>query len=229
MCRCSVITLWGRKTSSNVQVVVWCLEELKLPYKRIDAGFIYGVVDTDEYAQMNPNRTVPTIRDGDDPPLYESSAIARYLANNYANDDFWPSDPKARAQVDMWAEWSKLNVTNPFVLSLFWPIVRLDPALRNYDQIKAALNQLSAKLDIANEQLSKSKFLATDQVTLADIVFAHVLYRYFDIDMAELNLSRQEHRHIRSYYDRLTQTSTCQKSVMIPYDELRFVGSHETE
>jgi len=217
-----MMTLWGRKNSSNVQVVVWCLQELGLPYNRIDAGFTYGVVDTDDYARMNPNRTVPTLQDGDKPPLYESSAIARYLANNYGNETFWPADPALRAQVDMWAEWSKLNVANAFSLPLFWPIVRLDPVKQDRAQLQSALDALSAKLDIANDQLSRSQFLVTDHLTLADIVFGHIFYRYYDIDFNELNLNAREHGHIRAYYDRLTQTETYQMSVMIPYEDLRF-------
>ena len=45
----SKITIWGRKSSVNVQSVLWCLEELGLAYKRIDAGFTYGVVTTPAY------------------------------------------------------------------------------------------------------------------------------------------------------------------------------------
>ncbi len=35
------ITVWGRLSSSNVQVVLWCLDELGLDFKRIDAGFTW--------------------------------------------------------------------------------------------------------------------------------------------------------------------------------------------
>jgi len=69
-----MIKVWGRATSSNVQVVMWCLAELDLPVERTDAGFTYGVTDTPEYLAMNPNGTVPTIQDGDNLPLWEKSA-----------------------------------------------------------------------------------------------------------------------------------------------------------
>jgi len=154
--------------------------------------------------------------------MFESCAIARYLANNYGNDNYWPEDPIQRAQVDMWAEWSKLNVTSAFSIPLFWPIVRLDPALQNHKQLSTALAKLSKNLDIANDRLANNAFLVADQLTLADTVFGHMLYRYYDMDFDQANLSRPEHKHIRSYYDRLTQMEKYQKVVMIPYDELRF-------
>ena len=70
-----MIKIWGRKSSSNVQAVLWCLEILQLPYERLDAGFTYGVVDTPGYLELNPNGTVPTIVDTDLPALWELSLI----------------------------------------------------------------------------------------------------------------------------------------------------------
>ena len=105
-----MLKIWGRKSSSNVQALMWCVGELNLGYERSDAGFTYGLVETPEYLAMNPNGTVPTLQDGDHPPLWETGAILRYLADSYGSDDFWPADPVARAGVDKWAEWSKLNV-----------------------------------------------------------------------------------------------------------------------
>ena len=95
-----MLKVWGRKSSSNVQAVMWCIAELGLDHERIDAGLTYGVVDTPEYLAMNPNGMIPTIRDGDNPPLWEAGAILRYLANGYAVGPFWPADPVARADVD---------------------------------------------------------------------------------------------------------------------------------
>jgi len=33
-----MLAIWGRNNSVNVQKVLWCCEELQLPYERIDAG-----------------------------------------------------------------------------------------------------------------------------------------------------------------------------------------------
>ena len=68
--------LWGRATSYNVQKVAWVLQELNLPYDRIDAGGAYGGLDDAHYVAMNPNRRVPTLIEGD-LVLWESNAICR--------------------------------------------------------------------------------------------------------------------------------------------------------
>ena len=118
------IRVWGRKSSVNVQLVLWTLDELNLAYQRVDAGFIYGVVDTDAFKEMNPNGRVPVLIDGDGQPIFESASILRYLANQYGNDVFWPEDAAARAQIDKWAEWAKWNFGHVFIMTLFWKLVR---------------------------------------------------------------------------------------------------------
>ena len=53
------LTVWGRTSSVNVQKVLWALDELGVPYERVDAGLQFGVNDTDEYLAMNPNGDRP--------------------------------------------------------------------------------------------------------------------------------------------------------------------------
>ena len=211
-----MLKVWGRRSSSNVQAVMWCIGELGLAHERIDAGLSHGVVDTPAYLSMNPNGTVPTLEDGANPPLWESGAILRYLANCYATDDFWPADPAARADVDRWAEWSKLNIAMNFTGPLFWRVVRTPPSKRDPAAIGGALRSLDKFLDIAEARLSKHPHLVGGQLTLADIQFGHCLYRYFDIDIA-----RGEHPHLRRYYDALTGRPAFREHVMVSYEELR--------
>lgn len=70
-----MLKVWGRKSSSNVQALMWCVGELGLPYERVDVGHTYGGNDTQEFLAMNPNGTVPVVRDGDGQALWETGAI----------------------------------------------------------------------------------------------------------------------------------------------------------
>ena len=210
------ITVWGRLSSSNVQVVLWCLDELGLDFKRIDAGFTYGVVDTPQYLDMNPNGTIPTLIDGESPPIFESGAILRYLAASYATEPFWSSDPVARAQIDKWAEWAKINIANLFTAPVFWQVVRTAPSRQDPEMIARNIAALTKYLKIAEARLAQDDYLAGDQFTLADIQMGHCLYRYFDIDIARADLP-----HLRRYYDRLCQRPAYAKYVMADYSELR--------
>lgn len=211
-----MIKIWGRKSSSNVQALMWAVGELNLEYKRTDVGFIYGGNDTFEFLEMNPNGTVPVLQDGDAAPIWETGAILRYLAEKYGNQAFWPNDAHTRARIDKWAEWAKLNIALGFTVPIFWRVVRTPPSKQDPIAIRTALTKLNGFLTIAERQLALHDYLASSEFTLADIQFGHLLYRYYDID-----ISRADFPNIRAYYKRLTQRPAFKEHVMISYEELR--------
>ena len=213
-----MLKVWGRKTSSNVQAVMWSLGELGLPYERYDVGHRFGGLDTPEYLAMNPNGTVPVVRDDGGEPLWESAAILRYLANRYGRDPYWPSDLAMRAQIDKWAEWSKINIALNFSGPIFWQVVRTPSAQRDPNALRRAILYLDQFLDIAENQLASAPYLCGNDFTLADVQFGHLLYRYFDLD-----IERRERASLRAYYERLTTRPAYREHVMVPYDVLRAV------
>ncbi|KKW49503.1 glutathione S-transferase [Pantoea ananatis] len=211
-----MLTVWGRKTSSNVQALMWCIGEMQLPYIRHDVGHKYKGTDTDFFYSLNPNRTVPVLQDGSAPPLWETGAILRYLANRYGSETFWPHDPEKKANVDRWAEWAKINVAMAFTAPVFWRVVRTPESERDVKAVNQAMVNLERSLSIAEVQLEKLSFLAGDEFSLADIQLGHVLYRYFDIDVV-----RQPFQNLRSYYERLSSRPAFQEHVIVSYEELR--------
>ena len=215
-----MLTVWGRRSSSNVQALMWGIGELGLAYERHDAGFRYGVVDTPEFLAMNPNGTVPVLRDGDGPPLFETGAILRYLASRYgAGDAFWPSDAAARAAVDQWAEWAKINVSLNFTVPIFWQLVRTAPKDRDAAVIARGLTALNRYLDTAEPRLARHAHLVGDAFTLADIQLGHLLYRYYDVP-----LERTERPALAAYYERLQARPAYREHVMVSYEELGAVS-----
>lgn len=211
-----MLTVWGRTDSSNVQALMWCIGELGLPYERHDAGHRFGVTDSPAFLAMNPNGTLPVLRDGDNEPLWETGAILRYLAAKHGAAPFWPAEGPARAMADKWAEWSKVNVAQNFTAPIFWRVVRTAPSKQDPAAIGQAVQTLDAVLGIAEAQLSRGRFLAGDSFTLADIQFGHVLYRYFD-----LPIPRRDHPALRRYYDALTTRPAFREHVMVSYEGLR--------
>ncbi|EFH6436603.1 TPA: glutathione S-transferase family protein [Escherichia coli] len=211
-----MLEVWGRKTSSNVQALMWCIGELKLPYQRHDVGHKYGGTDTDEFFLLNPNRTIPVIRDNGSQPIWETGAILRYLASRYGEDTFWPSDLTERTNVDRWTEWAKISVAINFNEPVFWRVVRTPAHLRDWTAIKTAVEKFEKRLLIAETQLKQYRYLAGDNFTLADIQFGHVLFRYFDIDVTRSVLP-----NLKLYYEGLQHRPAFREHIMISYDELR--------
>lgn len=59
---------------------------------------------TPEYAALNPNMRMPTLKDGDY-VLWESNAITQYLASKRPESGLLPADPRARLDVTRWQFW----------------------------------------------------------------------------------------------------------------------------
>src|SRR5215475_7618112 len=97
----AMLTVWGRRSSFNVQKVMWLIGELALPHHHIDAGGQFGGLDDPAFLAMNPHGRVPVIRDGD-AVVWESHNILRYLAARYGGGRFWSDDAAARARVEGW-------------------------------------------------------------------------------------------------------------------------------
>jgi glutathione S-transferase len=147
-----MLKLWGRNNSVNVQKAIWCLEELKVPYERIDAGMQYGVVDEPQFRSMNPNGLVPVIEDGG-AVLWESNAIVRYLGAKYGKGSLWAQDAAVRAQSDKWMDWCA-TVYWPAMRTVFWGLVRTPPEKRDMKEIDAARKRVRRNLKILDAALA---------------------------------------------------------------------------
>ena len=75
---------------------------------------------------------------------------------------------------------------------------------------------LEQKLAIADSALAVRSFIAGDEVTLADIQFGHILFRYYDIGIRRANLP-----NVQAYYKRLAERPAFREHVMLSYDELK--------
>jgi glutathione S-transferase len=210
----TMITVHGRTTSSNVQLVIWAIEELQLPYERLDVGGAFGGTKTPEYLAMNPNALVPVLQDGE-VTLFESAAILRYLGARYGSEPFWPTDPGQRAVLDQWAEWAKTTFTPP-MSQIFGQLVRTREADRNPAAIKGATAELARLAAIADKRIGEGPFLAGRDLAFADIPFSHLLYRYFTLPFERVDAPRLE-----AYYKRLCQRPAYASHVMVSYESLR--------
>jgi glutathione S-transferase len=59
------LTVLGRSNSSNVQKVMWLLDEIEQPCVRVDVGGQFGGNKDADYLARNPNGVVPTLIHGE--------------------------------------------------------------------------------------------------------------------------------------------------------------------
>ena len=173
--------LLGRKTSGNVQKVLFLLEELKLPYEREDYGRQFNNTQTPDYLRLNPNAKVPTLVDGS-LVIWESNTILRYIASK-AKSSLYPADPAKRSQVERWMDWQLASLNNPY-LAMFRE-AKLEPAKRSAE-FDTQRKDLGAQLSILDK--SMGKWVAGDELSIADICLAPIVYRClrFGVDLPEL-------------------------------------------
>ncbi len=214
-----MIVVHGRLTSSNVQPVLWLINELGLDYERRDVGGVFGGANTPEFLKMNPMGRIPVIQDGA-LTLFESQAILRYLAAEYGQGAVWADSASERARIDQWMEWAKTSVAPNVVYRIFWQLVRTPSAVRKLDDLHQGIEETKKVMLIANHRLSEHKWLAGEHISLADFSFAASLFRYFTLDF-----DKADTPHLNAYYERLTLREAYRNNVMIPYDSLRVEGA----
>jgi glutathione S-transferase len=204
-----MLKIWGRTNSTNVKKVLWCAEELGLPYERIEAGGIHGVVNDPAYRALNPNGLVPSIED-DGFVLWESNAIVRYLAARHGAGSLWPQDAQARASADKWMDWTTASIA-PSFRDIFWNLVRRSPQERVESEVSRGLDSCSRLLAIADKALEGQPFLSGDQFGIGDIPLGCTAYGWFNMP-----IERPDLPHLAAWYERLATRPAYRKAVMIP-------------
>lgn len=204
-----MLKLWGRTNSVNVQKALWCLEELGVPYERVNAGGQFGLVNEPAYRALNPNGLVPTLED-DGFVLWESNAIVRYLCDKYGRGTLWPNDPKTRAEADKWMDWATTTAW-PNLRTVFWGLVRTPEAERDMNAINAAQKKTGELLGILDAHLAARQYVAGPAFTMGDIPLGCMVQRWM-----ALPIQRPGQKNLGAWFERLCQRPGYQKYVNLP-------------
>ena len=204
-----MLKVWGRKNSSNVRKALWCVEELALPYSRVEAGGAFGVVNSPEYRALNPNGQVTVIEEDDGFVLWESNTIVRYLTARYGSDTSWyPTDARVRAQADKWMDWTSTTFAGVF-RTVFWGVLRTPAEQQDWVAINAAIKASAELLTIVDQALADKPFLSGDEIGMGDIPLGSFIYAWF-----EMPIERPHLPHLSAWYERLKQRPAYRNAVM---------------
>jgi glutathione S-transferase len=210
-----MLKVWGRRSSFNVQKVLWLVDELHLPHEHIDAGGKFGGLDTPEFLAMNPHGKVPVI-DDDGVVMWESHTILRYLAARHGGTRWWAQDPAERSLAERWMDWSATTLQPDFLMGVFWRFYRTPDAQRDWPAIRDKVAACATHFELLDRILAHRDYLLGDTLTLADIPAGTALYRYFGLE-----IERPSVPHVEAWYGRLKQRPAFRTHIMLPFDELR--------
>lgn len=206
-----MLKIWGRLTSVNVQKVMLAVRELALPHTFIEAGGPFGVVDTPEYAKINPNRTVPAIDDGGF-VLWESNAIVRYLAARYGAGTLWPEDVCLRADADRWMDWQTTEWQGAMVPA-FLGLIRTPEAKRDHAAIDLSVKRSNARAQILDQALQGREFIAGRHLTIGDIALVCSAHRWLG-----LPIERPDTPALSAWYRRVMMRPATQGVLTLPLE-----------
>src|SRR5256885_8452372 len=168
-----MIRLLGRQTSGNVQKVIFCLEEMRVPYVREDYGRTFdGNTLTDAYRKLNPNSKVPTLVDGD-VGIWESHSILRYLAAAY-KPELTGATPAERSLVERWMDWLLGALNTPYV-AVFKDAKKA--AQERAPDFGTQSADLIAQLKILDGHVAGRDWFAFDRFTIADMALGPIVKR----------------------------------------------------
>jgi glutathione S-transferase len=193
-----VLKILGRRSSSNVQKVLWCCGEIGLPFEREDIGGEFGRNKSSGYLALNPNGLVPTI-DDEGFVLWESNVIVRYLAAKHSLGALYPVDPQRRADAERWMDWQQTTLGPPMGV-LFRALLRSPPDAVEPAELTTARQKAVSALAILERQLDGRAYVAGPALTMGDIALGYAAHRWF-----KLPIERPELPNVRSWYARLCE------------------------
>ena len=182
-----MLNIWGRISSINVRKVVWCAQELGLDFQRTEAGGRFGIVQTPEYLQLNPNAMVPAIDDGegaDRVTLWESNVIVRYLCAKHSAGKLYPEPLAARFDAERWMDWQQTTL-NPVSGGAFRQWIRTPADQRDPELIAYSVRATEPLFALLDAHLANRAFMLGDAFTMADIPVGCEAHRWFGLPQTE--------------------------------------------
>ncbi|CAA7399574.1 unnamed protein product [Spirodela intermedia] len=208
-----VVKVYGSSRAVSVQRVMLCLVEKGVDFEVVHVDLDTMEHKTTEYLVKQPFGKVPYIEDGD-LKLYESRAIARYYAAKHAGRGaaLLGKSLEERAFVDQWTDVEAMNF-DPLVFQVVFNLVILPrlgvPADGGAAQV--ALQKLDKVLDIYEHRLSRSKYLAGEEFTLADL--SHIPATRRLLEDAGLSCLLAGRKHLRAWWDDVSGRPAWKKVV----------------
>ncbi|CAG9997500.1 unnamed protein product [Clonostachys byssicola] len=160
------ITIWAHGVGPNPIKVLIILEELGIPYEKIEVEN----PKAEEYTKINPNGRVPTIFDPNtDLTLWESGAIIEYLVETYDKEGkLTVKDAKDKWHLKQYLHF-QMSGQGPYFGQAVW-FHRFHPedvpsAKTRYEE------QVTRVLGVLDNILKDKEYLVANKLTYADLAF----------------------------------------------------------
>ncbi|KAG6554354.1 hypothetical protein Mapa_004271 [Marchantia paleacea] len=203
------IKIYGSIMSPYVKLVVLALYEQNVE----DFEFLVtNPHDPDFIANTNPFGKIPAL-EVDGFIVFESRAIAKYIANKYASQgqNLVGSTVEEKARVDMWIDVEAL-ILQPIIIMINGQTFYL-PKVYNVATNEALLEENCAQadklLEVYDAHLAKNKYLAGDFYSIADMVHLPLLYIFMNKTGKEGMVTSR--KHVNAWWEDISSRPAWKK------------------
>ncbi|KAI0500077.1 hypothetical protein KFK09_018285 [Dendrobium nobile] len=168
----ATVTVYGPPISTAVSRVLTCLLEKDVPFQLAAVDMAKGQHRSPDFLKLQPFGKVPAFKD-ENTSLFESRAICRYICDKYADQGYkglYGRGLLDRARIDQWLEAESQNFEPPSLVLVFQLAFAPRMGVKQDSKvIEVNERKLAKVLDVYEQRLGESRFLAGDEFTLADL------------------------------------------------------------
>ncbi|PKU75099.1 probable glutathione S-transferase GSTF1 [Dendrobium catenatum] len=207
-----VLKVFGKAFSSCTASVLSCIEEIGLEYELLPVDLTTGEHKRPPHIHRNPFGQIPALQDGD-LILFESRVINRYLVRKYGKgtDLLREESLVDSVAVDQWMEVESQHFNGPISTLVFQHLLLPVFFGGSTDEkvVAAEAEKLGKVLDVYEAKLSKTKFLAGDFYSLADL--HHLSYGHYLITSTPHGSLFHFRPHVKAWWDVISSRPASKK------------------
>jgi len=214
------LQLYSMGTPNGVKVTIMLEELLALGHSGAEYdAWLIRISDGDQFgsdfANINPNSKIPALLDHSvSPPLrvFESGSILLYLAEKF--DAFLPKDLAGRTETMNWLFWQMGSA--PYLGGGFGHFYAYAPYKMEYPIDRFAM-EAKRQLDVLDQRLAQSTYLAGPDYTIADIAvfpWYGALVKGFLYGAAEF-LSVHEYKNVLRWADAILERPAVKRGRIV--------------
>jgi GSH-dependent disulfide-bond oxidoreductase len=166
------LQLYSLGTPNGVKVTVLLEELLALGHTGAEYdAWLVKILEGEQFGSgfvaINPNSKIPALVDRSGPEpirVFESGAILLHLAEKFG--EFFPRDPKSRAECLSWLFWQMGSA--PFLGGGFGHFYAYAPVKIEY-AIDRYTMEVKRQLDVLDRRLAENEYLVGAEYTIADM------------------------------------------------------------
>ena len=168
------------------------------------------------FVALNPNSKIPALCDRSGPEpirVFESGAMLLHLAEKFGA--FIPADPAGRAECLSWLMWQMASAA--FIGGGFGHFYAYAPIKIEYAIDRYAM-ETKRLFDVADQQLAKTRYLAGETYTIADMAaypWLGALHRGLAYNDAKAFLQLDQYTHVGRWVEELGQRPAVRRGRLV--------------